>query len=116
MKRFAAQKALLTCVLFLSISLFACGVNAADQIPANIGTAGDFVIHSNSGSATLTTDVEDIGGSLIAANEITEFRMIKNPSNSLPISSFQTERVDLAGDDAQSCSLSKTNNPCRTGH
>jgi hypothetical protein len=106
----------LVCMLVLSISLFASGANATDQIPANIGTAGNFVIQSDSGSTALTTNVEDIGVSLIAANVATEFSLIGNPSNSFSISSSPTEGVDAADDDAQSCFLSKTNNTCRTGH
>lgn len=110
MKRFKARKAHLISMLFLSVSLFASGANATDPIPPNIGTAGNFEIHS-----TPSINVGDIGVSLIAANERTEFGLITDPSNSFPISSLVTESMTVADDDNQSCALSKTNHTCLTG-
>jgi len=98
MKLFTTQKAHLACMAVLGVLAFATGATAAGPKPVNLGTAGSFVILTETGVTTTgtTTVVGDMGVSPIAASAMTGFGLIADGTNTFSKSSLVTEKIYAA--------------------
>jgi hypothetical protein len=98
MKRAALQKVYLIGMLIMSVFVFATGAIAAGPTPVNLGTAGEFVILTETGITTTgtTTVVGDMGVSPIAATAMTGFGLIADSTNTFSTSSLVTEKIYAA--------------------
>jgi hypothetical protein len=98
MKRFTSQKAQLACMAALGVLTFATVAGAAGPKPVNLGTAGGFVILTETGVTTTgtTTVVGSMGVSPIAATAMTGFGLIADGTNTFSTSSLVTEKIYAA--------------------
>jgi len=98
MKRFMGRKAYLVSVFVLSIFIFVTSATAAGPKPVDLGTAGDFVILTETGITTTGTTaiVGSMGVSPIAATAMTGFGLIADATNTFSTSSLVTDKIYAA--------------------
>jgi hypothetical protein len=98
MKRFMGRKAYLVSVFVLSIFIFVTSATAAGPNPVDLGTAGDFVILTETGITTTGTTaiVGSMGVSPIAATAMTGFGLIADATNTFSTSSLVTDKIYAA--------------------